>query len=48
MPSDVRSGNKVAAWADRSSGKGSKLDTATYIGIIKNNLDSTRSGRLQV
>ena len=48
MPSDTRSGNKIVAWADRSSSKGSKLDTATYIGIIKNNLDSTRSGRLQV
>ena len=48
MPSDTRSGNKIVAWADRSSSTGSKLDTATYIGIVKNNLDSTRSGRLQV
>jgi hypothetical protein len=48
MATNNRSGKKIVEWADRGSAKGSSLDTATFIGIIKNNLDPTRSGRLQV
>jgi len=48
MATNNRTGSKMVAWADRDSAKGSSLDTATFIGIIKNNLDPTRSGRLQV
>lgn len=48
MATNNRTGKKIVEWADRSSAKGSSLDTATFIGIIKNNLDPTRSGRLQV
>lgn len=48
MATNNRTGSKMVAWADRSSAKGSSLDTATFIGIVKNNLDPTRSGRLQV
>ena len=48
MATNNRSGKKIVEWADRDSAKGSSLDTATFIGIIKNNLDPTRSGRLQV
>ena len=48
MATNNRTGSKTVAWADRSSAKGSSLDTATFIGIVKNNLDPTRSGRLQV
>ena len=48
MPTNNRTGKKIVDWADRSSAIGTKLDTATYIGIVKNNLDPTRSGRLQI
>ena len=48
MATNNRTSSKMVAWADRSSAKGSSLDTATFIGIVKNNLDPTRSGRLQV
>jgi hypothetical protein len=48
MATNNRTGSKMVAWADRDSAKGSSLDTATFIGIVKNNLDPTRSGRLQV
>lgn len=48
MATNNRTGSKTVAWADRSSARGSSLDTATFIGIVKNNLDPTRSGRLQV
>lgn len=48
MATNNRSGKKIVEWADRDSARGSSLDTATFIGIIKNNLDPTRSGRLQV
>jgi len=48
MASNNRVGSKPVAWADRSTDKGSTLDTATFVGIVKNNLDPTRSGRLQV
>lgn len=46
--SDKVQGNKTANWADRSRVAGHQLDTATYIGIVKNNVDPIRSGRLQV
>jgi hypothetical protein len=48
MATNNRTGSKMVGWADRDSAKGSSLDTATFIGIVKNNLDPTRSGRLQV
>lgn len=48
MATNNRTGSKMVAWADRSTARGSSLDTATFIGIVKNNLDPTRSGRLQV
>ena len=40
--------NKVPKWADRDSAGGVKFDTATFVGIVKNNLDPSRAGRLQV
>lgn len=46
--SDKVQGNKTTKWADRSRVGGAQLDTATYIGIVKNNVDPIRSGRLQV
>jgi hypothetical protein len=48
MATNNRVGSKPVAWADRNTDKGSTLDTATFVGIIKNNLDPTRSGRLQI
>ena len=48
MASNNRVGNKLPKWADRDSATGVKLDTAVFVGIVKNNLDPARSGRLQV
>ena len=47
MPSNIRSGNKLPAWSNRDNSK-SRLDTGTYVGVVKNNLDPARTGRLQV
>jgi len=44
-----RLGNdRVAPWADVSKTGGQVIENGPYIGVIKNNLDPTRSGRLQV
>lgn len=48
MPSDNRLVSKIPKWADRDSAPGVKYDTATFVGIVKNNLDPARAGRLQV
>jgi len=48
MASDKRLGTKLPAWTDRDKTAGMKFDTATYVGVVKNNIDPTRSGRLQV
>lgn len=48
MASDKRLGTKLPAWTDRDKTAGMKFDSATYVGIVKNNIDPTRSGRLQV
>ena len=48
MASNNRVGNKLPKWADRDSATGVKLDTAVFVGIVKNNLDPARSGRLQI
>jgi hypothetical protein len=48
MPSDNRLSSKIPKWADRDAAPGVKYDTATFVGIVKNNLDPARSGRLQV
>lgn len=48
MAIDKPQGSKVARWADRTRVAGAQLDTATFIGVVKNNVDPTRSGRLQV
>lgn len=39
---------KTPEWANREGTPGVKLDSGPYIGIVKNNLDPARSGRLQV
>jgi hypothetical protein len=48
MAIDHRIGNKVAKNLRREEATGTRVDPFPYIGIVKNNLDPTRSGRLQV
>lgn len=48
MALDNRIGNKVIKTARREEAAGTRVDPYPYIGIVKNNLDPTRSGRLQV
>ena len=48
MASDKRLGTKLPDWTNREKTSGMKFDTATYVGVVKNNIDPTRSGRLQV
>lgn len=48
MAIDNRAGNKVIKNARREDAAGTRVDPYPYIGIIKNNLDPTRNGRLQV
>ena len=48
MALDSRAGNKVIKNARREDAAGTRVDPYPYIGIIKNNLDPTRSGRVQV
>jgi hypothetical protein len=48
MSFDKRLGKKVPEFVRREDTPGLRLDSGPYIGKIKNNLDSTRTGRLQV
>jgi hypothetical protein len=48
MPLDQRQGSKVIKSARREEASGTRVDPHPYIGIVKNNLDPTRCGRLQV
>lgn len=48
MAIDNRIGSKVIKSARREDAPGTRVDPYPYIGIVKNNLDPTRSGRLQV
>lgn len=48
MAIDNRIGSKVIKSARREEAPGTRVDPYPYIGIVKNNLDPTRSGRLQV
>lgn len=48
MSTERRLGNKIPKWANKDSATGLKLDPGPFVGVIKNNLDPTRSGRLQV
>lgn len=46
--SDRIKSKKIPDWANRANTSAAKLDPGPYIGIVKNNFDNTRSGRLQV
>lgn len=48
MAIDRRISNKVAKSYRKEDSPGLRIDPFPYIGIVKNNLDPTRSGRLQV
>jgi hypothetical protein len=48
MANDKLQNSKSAKWSDANATTGQKLNAASYIGIVKNNVDPTRSGRLQV
>lgn len=48
MAIDHRQGNKVMKSQRREEAPGTRVDPHPYIGIVKNNLDPTRCGRLQV
>jgi hypothetical protein len=38
MASDKRLGTKLPIWADRDKTAGMRFDTATYVGVVKNNI----------
>jgi len=48
MAIDHRIASKVAKNLRREEASGTRVDPYPYIGVVKNNLDPTRSGRLQV
>ena len=48
MAIDRRVGTKVDKTLRREEAIGTRVDPYPYIGIVKNNLDPTRSGRVQV
>ena len=48
MASEKQAGGRAPDWASRETTKGIKVDSGPYIGIIKNNADPSRQGRLQV
>lgn len=48
MAIDNRVGTKVQKNLRREESPGTRVDPYPYIGIVKNNLDPTRSGRMQV
>lgn len=48
MSIDKRLGTKIPSYADKDRVPGYKRDAGPHIGIVKNNVDPTRAGRLQV
>ena len=48
MATDKRLGKKLPEWIRREDTPGVRLDSGPYIGLVKNNRDPARSGRLQI
>jgi hypothetical protein len=46
--SDKRAGNKLPKWSNREDTPGIRVDSGPHVGIIKNNADPSRLGRIQV
>lgn len=45
---DNRAGSKLPTWSNRESSPGVRVDSGPHLGIVKNNSDPARLGRLQV
>lgn len=48
MATDLRFGSKVDSFSVREAAMGTRLDSGPFVGIIKNNYDPARLGRVQV
>ena len=48
MASEKRLNKKLPERVRREDSPGVRIDSGPFIGVIKNNIDPTRSGRLQV
>lgn len=48
MATNRRLGMKLPDWTNTGSQSGYRVDPGPYVGVVKNNIDPTRSGRLQV
>lgn len=48
MAEDIQQGSKVSKGVQKEGAAGTRVDPYPYIGIVKNNVDPTRAGRLQV
>jgi hypothetical protein len=45
---DSRAGSKLPSWSNREAASGVRVDSGPHLGIVKNNSDPARLGRLQV
>lgn len=45
---DSRAGSKLPSWSNREAASGIRVDSGPHLGIVKNNSDPARLGRLQV
>lgn len=48
MSTDKRFMRRIPQWAKQEETPGIKLNNGPYLGVVKNNFDPTRSGRLQI
>ena len=48
MAIDRRSGTKIPKFMNKEATPGARIDAGPYVAIVKNNMDPTRSGRLEV
>ena len=48
MSTDRRAGKNLPNWASRENTPGLRVDSGPHLGIVKNNVDPARLGRLQV
>ena len=48
MAEDIQQGSKVSKSVQKEGAAGTRVDPYPYLGIVKNNVDPTRAGRVQV